>query len=1099
MATAWRDAPDRPARLPREHGLDPGRVADVGPTWPSYSPTPGAGRPWIAPTEPGRCFNVRVTLPDPHRSRAVLVGSGAYTELEPLPAVPANLRALQGLLTDPRVWGLPPEHCRVVEDPASTDAIRDALHDACRDASDALVFYYAGHGVVEADGLDLYLTTPRTSLEPIHAAVRYDDVRRLIASARCASKVVLLDCCYSGLALAGAMGDATQIVDRVSIDASYVMTATAETRLALAPPGERFTAFTGELVDVLRNGLPNAAELLEMGGIYWQLVRSLTDKQRPTPQARARNLGHAIAFARNLGRVADGAVPPAAAEAPVQAPPGPPLPSGEDLRMTPARLLETAARLPAPLADGLLAANAAHRPVQEVAATLALMQPAGGRPGYRAGVEAVLAAAARRAPAEVAELVADLAELGVEGFAGRLVALGGGNDATSVVALATLLHDPAQAGLLDAAARARAGRPAELIAFIAALQTSDLAPAVDGFVTGLAGVMPAADVLALADALRDAGHDDAAFRLYSAAADALVERPAPAVAGIAAAMLHAGRSGAARALLDRLAERASNAERAQPVLLALWAEGLTAEAARLLTQCAERLTEDDLLALADELRFAGRPADGLRLLQEAGTSGERLIRFAAHLHAAGRPIDGNRLLDGRFDTLPGPDLAPVVLAVARDANETAARRLLDRASGLDSRRLAGLLHGLGRAGEHHELLAHLDRIVVDQVTLAGAAPALIHLLRLGDRAGVERLLRRARAGWFADPDAAPRAFATGGAERAGVAAVNAQVLIVFAVVAVEPLPERLLAAFLEGDGQRIDMLARQLLMAGPVVAGEFLDRLDPPTAAGLAAPLIRSAPLLRSAGLLRAYEIIERRWPGDPLTDFAAAVARRARASGVAALLAYLDGQPDGERVARMIARHALAAGDGSYRLPHEVPDSARLVQAAAWAVRSAPDLLDLVPWLVGRPASAAGVAVQAGLARWPNTGAPVEWTPGFADTVRARLRIPPDTLVLRAWALDDRGVLAFTDRAIRHAWLDEPVGELPYLAIAGGTFESPDGTSLYAELADGRALTWRLGTSAPTVRIDLAELLQGVAALIAAGEPDQSSVDGRTTSISKA
>ncbi|MFB9185895.1 caspase family protein [Dactylosporangium sucinum] len=1038
-----------------------------------------------------------MTLPDPERSRAVLVGAAAYEHLEQLPAVPANLRALHELLTDPAVWGLPPEHCVVVEDPASTDAIRDALHEAGRDASDALVFYYAGHGVVDPDGLDLYLTTPRTSLEPMHAAVRYDDVRRLVASARCGAKVVLLDCCYSGLALAGAMGDATQVVDRVSIDASYVMTATAETRLALAPPGEPYTAFTGELVGVLRNGLPNAAELLEMGGIYWQLVRNLTDKQRPTPQARARNLGHTIAIARNRGRVADGTMPPAAVEAPVPAPPVPPRPADEALRMAPARLLETTGRVlrdvGAETANRLLAAHAAHRQVQEVAALLALMQPSEGRPGDGPGVEAVLAAAARRTPAEVAELVADLAELGVEGFAGRLVALAGGNDATSVVALATLLHDPARAGLLDAAARARAGRPAELIAFIAALQTSDLAPAVDGFVTGLAGVMPAADVLALADALRDANHDDAAFRLYSAAADALVERPAPAVAGIAAAMLRAGRSGAARALLDRLADRASDADRAHPVLLALWAEGLTAQAARLLTHVAGRLAADELPRLADELRFAGRPADGLRLLLEAATSGERLVRFAAHLHAAGRPIDGNRLLDGRFDTLPAPDLATVVLAVAREVNETAARRLLDRAPGLDGPHLAGLLHGLARAGEQHGLLERLDRLVVDRVTVAGAAPALVELLRLGDRAGVERLLRRAREEWFADPEAARRAFAAGGAQRAGVAAANAQLLIAFAAVAAEPSPDRLLEAFVAGDERRIGVLARRLVEAGPVVAVEFLDRLDPPTADALATPLVRSALSLRAPGLVAAYEIVELRWRGGRGPEFAIVVAHGVRPPDVPPLLAELAGRPGGERSARSIARHVLDRGNGPDRIPRDVTHAARLVRVAAWAAQSAPDLLDLMPWLVGRPASAAAVAFQVALARRPETGV------AATDAVRARLGIPPGEAVLRAWPLGDRGFLAFTDQAVRYAWLDEPVGELRYPAIAGGTFERPDGVTLTGELADGRALAWRLGTSPARVPIDLEELLGEVAELIVAGEPDQSSVDGRTTSISKA
>ncbi|MET7402130.1 caspase family protein [Dactylosporangium sp. NPDC005572] len=1044
-------------------------------------------------------------LPDPHRSRAVLVGSGAYTELEPLPAVPANLRALQELLTDPRVWGLPPEHCRVIDDPASTDVIRDALHEACRDASDGLVFYYAGHGVVEPDGLDLYLTTPRTSRDPIHAAVRYEDVRRLIAASLCRSKVVLLDCCYSGLALAGAMGDATRIADRVSIDASYVMTATAETRLALAPPGEEHTAFTGELVDVLRNGLPNSAELLDMDGIYWQLVRNLTDKQRPTPQARARNRGHTIAIARNRGRLpgapaaaADQDPPAAPSEAAVAAvtaaPPSVPQPPDSDLRLTPAQFLERLDRLRqdarAGEADALVAGGGTHRPTQEVAAITGALRAA----GQQEDAGAVLAAAARRPPTEIAELAADLDELGVDGATAELARLAGANDSTHVVVLSTLLPEPARAVLLDGAARARIGRPDELIALIAALHTSDLRPAVDGFVADLATTIPPADALALADALRDAHHDGPAFPLYAAAGEALLARPPADVVEIVATMHRAGRDDEARSLLDLLLPWANRARSAHRLLQALWAADLTADAVHAVTRLARLLPDEEVVRLADELRFDRRPAEALELLHASATSAERIVTAIAHLQTAGRPIDARRLLDRLAPGLSGADLAAVARGLAKTVSEDLAVRALAPAADLDPWDLAALLDALSEPADEEpgHLYEHVEAAVLGQARPDRLTRAMIALLGRYNLVVTDRLLRADFPDVYGSPGGDSAAFV-----RPGVAPVLARRLVAFALVTATPEADRLVEAYLLPGAGRGEHLADELVGAGTDVAVRFASRLGSAPRLDIARSVVRRM-LAHPEPDVRAVADLTGRLNLEGLTR---AVATEAAPRDLYRLLRHWSGTPDGRTLAGRVASHALAANG--------TVEPGRATAVALWITRDAPDQRGRITWLTPFATSTGAIAALACIEGRLPGGAP----PVVHEAVRDRLGVFADEALLRAWSLGlDGGVLAFTDRAVRFSGR-EPVGVLPYQTLRRYRFTGDEDGNLGIEAVHGSAEpAWNLDTFAglpdqsgpldpwEATPDDLADVLRAIGEVVEHfGAAGQSSVDGRTTSISKA
>ncbi|WP_187284886.1 caspase, EACC1-associated type [Streptomyces sp. OR43] len=237
-------------------------------------------------------------LPDPGASRAVLIGSSRFDHLEPLPAVTNNLAALAEALASPTSWQLRPEHCVILANPGSTDEVMAALRAAALEARDTLLVYYAGHGLVDLQSR-LQLALPKSQQDWPESSLHYEWLRQAVLAGRSERQVLLLDCCFSGLALGTMAGGPPKLVDHASVEGSYLLAASSETSAALAPPGETYTAFTGQLLEVLRSGIVGGPELLELDAVYRHLRVALAAQSRPEPQARNRNTGARLALGRN--------------------------------------------------------------------------------------------------------------------------------------------------------------------------------------------------------------------------------------------------------------------------------------------------------------------------------------------------------------------------------------------------------------------------------------------------------------------------------------------------------------------------------------------------------------------------------------------------------------------------------------------------------------------------------------------------------------------------------------------------------------------------------------------------------------------------------
>lgn len=247
----------------------------------------------------------RSDLADPGASQVVLIGATSYTRLPPLPAVAGNVASLAEALRDPQLWGLPPENCHVVLDESSPRAVGRAIRTAAASVTEGglLLVYYAGHGLIDPVNGQLILALADCEPEvPDEAGLPYDWIGRAMAGAAATRRVVILDCCYAGRAdglMSAATGGTDEVADVAELDRTCLFVSAPSNRRAAAPEGEPYTAFTGELLRVLRDGIPGGDPVLTMAAIWRRVRTALTARGFERPELRERNAGGSVGLVRN--------------------------------------------------------------------------------------------------------------------------------------------------------------------------------------------------------------------------------------------------------------------------------------------------------------------------------------------------------------------------------------------------------------------------------------------------------------------------------------------------------------------------------------------------------------------------------------------------------------------------------------------------------------------------------------------------------------------------------------------------------------------------------------------------------------------------------
>ncbi|MEV6012302.1 caspase family protein [Streptomyces sp. NPDC051976] len=242
-----------------------------------------------------------VRLPDPRISRAVLIGTSAYDspDFKPLLAVRNNLEVLQELLTSDS-GAFMPGRCTVVQDSSDPRGVCRTIREAAREASDTLLVYFSGHGILSDDLTHLHLALTCTDQSDLRwTTVPFQAIREIFETAACRNKILILDCCQSGWILDAMMGGNDHDGVPLDIRGTYLLTSSSAELKSYAPPGDRYTAFTGELVRLLRDGLPGGPELLPLSVLFEPLSSALERRRLPSPRQQGSDDHAALALVRN--------------------------------------------------------------------------------------------------------------------------------------------------------------------------------------------------------------------------------------------------------------------------------------------------------------------------------------------------------------------------------------------------------------------------------------------------------------------------------------------------------------------------------------------------------------------------------------------------------------------------------------------------------------------------------------------------------------------------------------------------------------------------------------------------------------------------------
>ncbi|GAA3001170.1 caspase, EACC1-associated type [Actinokineospora diospyrosa] len=224
---------------------------------------------------------------------AVLIGVSTYTDLA-LPDIPQVRNNLEDMAQVLREQG--GFRVTVVLDPDSVLSAMAPMVQAADRARDMLLVYFVGHGLVDRRHELLLGLSDVTPEHPEFAALPAETVSNVILDSPALARVLILDCSFSGRAALGTSG----VSHAFEPHGMYLLTSTGTSQRALAAEGELYTAFTGELIRVLRNGIVGSGDELTLDDVYESVRRSLVTRGFPTPVARRDFTAGQAPVVRNL-------------------------------------------------------------------------------------------------------------------------------------------------------------------------------------------------------------------------------------------------------------------------------------------------------------------------------------------------------------------------------------------------------------------------------------------------------------------------------------------------------------------------------------------------------------------------------------------------------------------------------------------------------------------------------------------------------------------------------------------------------------------------------------------------------------------------------
>lgn len=150
--------------------------------------------------------------------------------------------------------------------------LKDSIAELFKDDSDVALFYFSGHGYIDSCGG--YLIT--SDCEAGDDGVSMDDLLKFANESPARSRVIILDCCHSGLA-----GSPKTLPNQALLSEGVtILTASSADQYAIEENGSG--VFTNLFVDALSGSAANLVGDITPGSIYAHIDQSLGPwEQRP--------------------------------------------------------------------------------------------------------------------------------------------------------------------------------------------------------------------------------------------------------------------------------------------------------------------------------------------------------------------------------------------------------------------------------------------------------------------------------------------------------------------------------------------------------------------------------------------------------------------------------------------------------------------------------------------------------------------------------------------------------------------------------------------------------------------------------------------------
>jgi osmoprotectant transport system substrate-binding protein len=231
-------------------------------------------------------------------SLAVLIGTSEYqyAGFPPLPAADNSLEGMWQILTEDELCGWPARQVKKLSNESDNRHLGIKLSNWARKTTGVFLLYYVGHGIPGGQGPCLTLTDTQWE-HTDHTSLDYGHVRRALLESPAKVKIVILDCCFAGRAASPSL--AGEGLDAAGIKGTYVLAAADHAAHVPEDQDSACTSFTGELLELVRNGISDGPGELTLDDIYPSLRTRLRELGLPEARCRGTDTAGTFRFTRN--------------------------------------------------------------------------------------------------------------------------------------------------------------------------------------------------------------------------------------------------------------------------------------------------------------------------------------------------------------------------------------------------------------------------------------------------------------------------------------------------------------------------------------------------------------------------------------------------------------------------------------------------------------------------------------------------------------------------------------------------------------------------------------------------------------------------------